>query len=143
MSPVSGILLITLIVCVLLGIGIAVYISAGNDRNRRIKEVAAKQIGAEDTFVSSWDGSFVALNYKTKKILIGRPEQGKQFNFEQILQVDLLRDNNVITSTNRGSQFAGAVIGGIAFGPLGALAGALSSKTGPPPEKWSDLNYVF
>jgi hypothetical protein len=107
----------------------AIYIPMANDRDRRVKEVAVKLIGAEDTFVSSWDGSFVALNYKTKKILIGRPEQGKQFNFEQILQVDLLRDNNVITSTNRGSQLAGAVFGGIVLGPLGALAGALSSKT--------------
>jgi hypothetical protein len=43
--------------------------------------------------------------------------------------VDLLRDNNVITSTNRGSQLAGAVFGGIVLGPLGALAGALSSNT--------------
>jgi hypothetical protein len=116
-------------VFILFGIGIAVYMSVGNDRDRRVKEVAAKLIGAEDTFVSSWDGSFVALNYKTKRILIGHSEQGKQFNFKQILQVDLLRDNNVITSTNRGSQLAGAVIGGIALGPLGALAGALSSKT--------------
>jgi hypothetical protein len=125
MSPV----LFVIIILIVVGIGMAIYISMVNDRDRRLKEVAAKQIGADDTFVSSWDGSFVALNYKTKKILIGRPEQGKQFNFEQIIQVDLLRDNNVITSTNRGSQLAGAVVGGIVLGPLGALAGALSSKT--------------
>jgi outer membrane lipoprotein SlyB len=36
---------------------------------------------------------------------------------------------NVITSTDRGSQLVGAAIGGIAFGGLGALAGALSGKT--------------
>ncbi len=129
MSPVQAFILLLLILCVLSGIGVAIYVSMGNDRDRRIKEVAAKLIGAEDTFVSSWDGSFVALNYKTKKILIGRTEPGKQFNFKDILQVDLLRDNNVITSTNRGSQLAGAVVGGIVLGPLGALAGALSSKT--------------
>lgn len=129
MSPIAVFIFVSIVVCILVGVGMAISMSMGNDRERRIKEMATKQIGADDIFVSFWDGSFVALNYKTRQLLIGKAEQWKQFTFQQIVQVDLLRDNNVITSTDRGSQLAGAVIGGIAFGGLGALAGALSSKT--------------
>lgn len=125
----SSVIFVFVATFILFGVGIAIYISVSNERDGRIKEKIAKQISADDIFVSPWDRSLVGLNYTTKKLLIGRDEQWRQFDFEQIIQVDLLRDNNVITSTNRGSQLAGAVIGGIAFGPLGALAGALSSKT--------------
>ena len=96
MSPV----LFVIIIFIAVGISMAIYMSTSNDQDQRLRQVASIEISADDTFVSSWDGSFVALNYKTRKLLVGKKEQRSLYNFDQILKVDLLRDDNVITNTN-------------------------------------------
>jgi hypothetical protein len=47
-------------------------------------------------------------------------------SFSQIVEVEVIRDDESITKTNRGSQFAGAAVGALALGGLGAVIGGLS-----------------
>lgn len=51
------------------------------------------------------------------------------YEWKDIIAADIVEDGGSVTRTSRGSQIGGAAIGGALFGPVGALAGALSGKT--------------
>jgi hypothetical protein len=59
---------------------------------------------------------------KSSNIKISKP-----YSFEDIKSYDLIIDNQVLVSKNTG--MAKTIIGGVLFGPLGALAGSISSNT--------------
>ncbi|MEC1612601.1 hypothetical protein P9D96_04980 [Bacillus mojavensis] len=51
----------------------------------------------------------------------------KSIPFSKIIEAEIAIDDQSITRVSRGSQMAGAVIGGLAAGGIGALVGGLSS----------------
>lgn len=53
----------------------------------------------------------------------------KMLSFKDILASEIIEDGDSITSTQRGSQAAGAAIGALALGGVGAVIGGLSGKT--------------
>lgn len=54
----------------------------------------------------------------------------KNRNIKDIIKSELSFNNEIVHSTNRGSQVIGAAIGGVAFGGVGAVIGGLTgSKT--------------
>jgi hypothetical protein len=80
-----------------------------------------------ETYVSSTkkilsispDGSEVALGNATTPTL---------YPIAAVVTVEVLRDGASLTQTNRGSQAAGALIGGLALGGAGLLLGGLSGS---------------
>lgn len=78
----------------------------------------------------------IALNKENKNVLLlsrNRLDEDFQYkivNFEDIIEVRIKRNSETLTTTSRGSQLAGAAIGGLAFGGIGSLIGAMgASKT--------------
>lgn len=69
-----------------------------------------------------------AINTERRKVLLIAGETDRSIDFEQIVEVELLRDDTVVSSAKRGSQFAGALVGGAALGGAGAIIGGLSGK---------------
>lgn len=51
------------------------------------------------------------------------------YRLKDIIEVSLVIDGETITSTTRGSQFSGALVGGLLAGGAGAVIGGLSGKT--------------
>lgn len=49
--------------------------------------------------------------------------------FEDIIQSELIIDNEILHQTMRGSQVAGAAVGGLLFGGVGAIIGGTTGKT--------------
>lgn len=49
-------------------------------------------------------------------------------NYTQITESTLIENGNTVTKTSRGSQVAGAVVGGAVLGGVGAVIGGLSGK---------------
>ena len=50
------------------------------------------------------------------------------FDFDQLVAVDVERNGSSLERTNRGSQMAGAAVGGLLLGPLGLLVGGLTGS---------------
>jgi hypothetical protein len=48
---------------------------------------------------------------------------------DRVLSAEIFEDGVSVTKTSRTSQIGGAIIGGLAFGGLGAVVGSLSGKT--------------
>ncbi|GIO85082.1 hypothetical protein J25TS5_20140 [Paenibacillus faecis] len=63
--------------------------------------------------------SFVVLNSYKDKV----------YSYRDILKSEILTDGMSVTSTNRGSQIGGALLGGLLAGGVGALIGGLSGST--------------
>lgn len=51
------------------------------------------------------------------------------FDYKELLSVEVHEDGGVVTRTSRTSQLGTALLGGIAFGGIGALVGGLTGKT--------------
>ncbi|MFT3729552.1 MAG: SHOCT domain-containing protein [Terricaulis sp.] len=81
-----------------------------------------------DFYISPHTRNVLALNRERGLIALGPVSKPKQYSLDQITQVEVLRDGASVTSTNRGSQIAGAAIGVIAFGGLGLLLGGLTGS---------------
>ncbi len=91
------------------------------------------RVGAEhrldELYVSKADDSILGLNFSDRKLLLGTLTSYQCYCFNEIAGIQSQRNGATLTQTNRGSQLAGAAIGGVAFGGIGALAGALSGST--------------
>jgi hypothetical protein len=77
----------------------------------------------------------IALNKEDKNILLLRRYGLDQdfthsiVNFDDIIEVRIKRNSQTLTQTSRGSQLAGATVGGLAFGGIGMLLGGLSASS--------------
>lgn len=76
----------------------------------------------------------LALDERRKKICIvygnsqGRPGEAYVVSHKELVSVELLIGGTSVTTTSRGSQLGGAVVGGLLFGGVGAVIGGLSGK---------------
>ncbi|MBB6124593.1 hypothetical protein [Sphingobium subterraneum] len=97
------------------------------DRLALIEELAA-QYELDELFVSRQDGSAVGMNFDTRQVLLGKIDAMRVLPFSKIMAVEVLSNGVSISKTNRGSQLAGAAVGGLVLGGLGALAGGLTGS---------------
>lgn len=109
---------------------------------------AVDKIGQKTCIIADWDSvSFVlfdefipieeymstyiiALDTTRMKICIADYSFSKPniFTYKDILSVEITEDEETITKTQRGSQIAGAVVGGALLGGAGAIIGGLSGS---------------
>ncbi|MGY2490087.1 hypothetical protein [Cupriavidus sp. CP313] len=57
-----------------------------------------------------------------------RGAQRAMYSFRDLMKSDLIDDGSSVTSTSRTSQLAGAIVGGVLFGGVGAIVGGLTGK---------------
>ncbi|MGA7341157.1 MAG: SHOCT domain-containing protein [Terracidiphilus sp.] len=81
-----------------------------------------------DLYISPRDSSLVGLNFEEQKMILGAGKREKVYDFALISSVEVIENGVTLTSTNRGSQVLGAVVGGL-FGPAGAVIGGLSGSS--------------
>lgn len=55
-------------------------------------------------------------------------DPARVFGFQQLVAVEIEKDGATLEKTNRGSQIAGAAVGGALLGPVGLLIGGLSGS---------------
>lgn len=70
----------------------------------------------------------IACDSEAKKIATISSAGLSIHGFDELLSCSTIIDNETMTSTSRGSQVAGAIVGGVLLGGVGALVGALTSQ---------------
>jgi hypothetical protein len=81
-----------------------------------------------DIYVAPYDQAVIAIHHDARAIVLGTTRSHKQYPWQSIASVDVVRDGSSITSTNRGSQLMGAAVGEVLLGPLGLLIGGVSGS---------------
>lgn len=72
----------------------------------------------------------VAIDPSTNQFAITRLNQPPAvFSFDELVGAEVERNGSAIQKTNRGSQVAGAAVGGLLLGPVGLLLGGLSGSS--------------
>lgn len=124
-------------------VGIAMLIAAGvisatvksigtRSRQRSLRRLVDRMPGfrVSQGYIGEDGLAGVAIDQDAKLLcLVSRHEAPRVLGFRDILACELYEDGETITRTVRTSQVAGALIGGLAFGGLGAVVGGLSGKT--------------
>jgi hypothetical protein len=84
--------------------------------------------GNNKRFINPENTKAIVLDESNKKVYLFSPTNNIKldYNFDDIIQSEVIVDGNTITSTNRGSQLMGMVVGGILAGGVGAIVGGLS-----------------
>ena len=81
-----------------------------------------KIIGPQNRFV-------FAIDYTARKILY-MPGTVKYFySFEDVISVELIEDNNIVSKKSTGRTIGGALVGGFVAGGVGAVVGGLSGSS--------------
>jgi uncharacterized membrane protein len=121
------VLLILLLVLAIWGM-----FDSGNRKNSIKNEIAELQNFSPDHAWYSHDwGHAMALDISRRQLALVRRTQDKLhtsiINANQIVSAEILEDGASLVKTARIGQLGGAAVGGLIFGPLGAVVGGLSS----------------
>lgn len=81
-----------------------------------------------DIYISPYNRGVIAIGRSTQEAVLGIVTASKCYKLSNIASVEVLRDGATVTTTNRGSQVAGALIGGVAFGAVGLLIGGVTGS---------------
>jgi hypothetical protein len=115
-----------IVICFAVIIAIAILNAQGHkDATERVKA----RYRPQDLFVSWYDKSFIGVNFDEHRVFLGTGRYEGTYRFEQIAAVEVVQNGATMTRTNRGSQLAGAALGGLALGPIGAVVGGLTGST--------------
>ncbi|MEH7722378.1 hypothetical protein [Bacillus velezensis] len=112
----------------------------GTDKQKEIEKKKLVEIETAGNFPAQYKG--ILNPDKTTKLTLVEPEdkfaihmfnqngelEEKIIPFEKIIEAEVSIDDNTVTKVSKGSQIAGAVVGGLAAGSIGALVGGLSSN---------------
>jgi hypothetical protein len=94
----------------------------------RLKELRRK-FNLTELYQSATDGNLLGIDFAGSRILLGNRRGEALYGFHQLVSVEVFENGASITQTNRGSQVAGAVLGGLLFGGVGAIVGGLSGSS--------------
>jgi len=117
----------------IIAIAVATIISKSKARKAMSTQLKALPNFSVTQEVMSEDAkSGFAFDEMSKKICLiskqGSSIETRIMDYRDILSVELFEDGESVTKTSRSSQLGGALLGGIVFGPLGAVVGGLSGK---------------
>lgn len=124
----SVVLCLALIIIVM---GIFAYIEVLRKKEKiaEIKNDIEKKYGQLEIIVSTVNFCSLGIDFTNNIIVFGVDAYYIEYSFSEIVNVEIIRNESILTSTNRGSQVVGASIGGVVFGGAGAIVGGLSGSS--------------
>lgn len=125
---------VLLIVVIAVGIAIAQAVAVSNKRKAMEEKLESlPEFSPTQKIMGNNGDTGLAIDEERKKVvLIKNGPAGvnlKPITYRDVLSSEIFVDGETITTTARGSQLGGALIGGLALGGVGAIIGGLSGKT--------------
>lgn len=100
-----------------------------NKKNKLLALVNVNVKGKIKKYINEEELKAIVLDETNKKIHLFISENVHlPFDFNDIIRSEILIDNETIISTNKGSQIAGSIVGGIIAGVPGMIIGGLSGE---------------
>lgn len=81
-----------------------------------------------DIYKSAHDRGVIALDHANRRIAVGTVANHVERPWSDISAVEVEKNGQSVTQTNRGSQVMGAAVGAVLLGPLGLLMGGMSGS---------------
>lgn len=130
------------VIIALVGLGLLVVfmlsVMPGNSAESRMDEKlnAIPDFTPSLSYKSSMCKNAIAIDIEREKIaVLLNPMKLRQleakpsvYRFSDLIAVELVRDGASVNKTQRGSQLAGAAVGGLLLGPAGLIVGGLSGS---------------
>lgn len=120
----------------LLALAIFGFVSVSSQRNKKTK--LREMVDSQDGFQSSHFlvkiplkvpiPAGIAIDDQSNQICLITGVSLRFMGFSDIIESEVLAGGKTITKTSRESQFAGAAIGGLLLGGIGAVVGSLTGK---------------
>jgi hypothetical protein len=104
-------------------------LSAQSGAKKKAALASIPDFTAAVSFGGAYFGPGIALDPESNQFAIakrGKPPEVYAFN--QLIAVEALKNGGSIQKTNRGSQVAGAAVGGLLLGPVGLLLGGVTGS---------------
>jgi hypothetical protein len=129
-----GIFITLMVIAILCFVGAGLISSAENNNEKirlnKVDELIREyQIQVDKRYDAKL--GFTLINDLKNKCLwcvYGASDKLKMFNYNDIIQVELMENDESINVTSRSSQLGGAIVGGALAGGVGAVIGGLSGK---------------
>lgn len=135
----GGWVLLTVTIGMLIGMGMAIPVSSKKKEMEDKKKEMEKKLESLPDFsptqkiMGNNGDTGLAIDEERKKVLLVKNVPTgvalKPIKYRDVLSSEIFVDGETVTKTERGSQLAGAIIGGLALGGVGAIIGGLSGKT--------------
>lgn len=114
--------------CIAVGFLFAVFDHQSGNKNKTAL-ASITGFNAAVIFGGASFGPGIALDPQTNQFAIAkRGKPPEIYAFDQLIAVEALKNGGSIHKSNRGSQLAGAAIGGLLLGPIGLLLGGVTGS---------------
>jgi hypothetical protein len=115
-----------LIVALMVGLAAIAELRSARDRARVLRLAG---FHPTITYKGLRGAAGIALDPSSRQIAITRYRQNPLLlGFDDVVSVEIVKNGSTLTSTNRGSQVAGATVGALLLGPAGLIIGGLSGS---------------
>jgi hypothetical protein len=126
--PCGTIFIVVFIAAVV--IGVVVQVGRSNAAAKKTAMVRSRtDFQASDVYVSPLDQNGLSIDSTTARLLLVQGDKQHIVPASEIVSVEVMADDTSLVKTNRGSQVAGAAVGGLLLGPVGLLLGGLTGST--------------
>ena len=136
-------MIVIVLVLLIGGIGYWLWWSARRDRSEheRLTTLLHTKYQADVHHIGI-GGNFIGFRFADDTVIYGTRKWDKILPASVVKAVEVRKDGATLTRTNRGSQLAGAALGGLALGGVGAIIGGLSGSS-TSTERLKKLSLAF
>lgn len=129
-------IIVMLVIAALFGLSIWGFAQNANNKEKKEgihRKIRTENFNPDSVLVKTPLGSNrlvgIAIDRASSRVCLIDGETKRYIDSNDLIESEVLIDGKTVTKTSRASQFAGAAVGAVLLGGVGAIIGGLSGKT--------------